>query len=71
MRYHDRVPVISLRGPYFPSYGITAFDTSRYYGESEVVLGEALKAVADEFPRESYQIVRIRRIQRTHPSYTR
>ncbi|KAL1721353.1 Aldo/keto reductase family-domain-containing protein [Schizophyllum commune] len=38
-------------------YGITAFDTSRYYGESEVVLGEALKAVADEFPRESYQIM--------------
>lgn len=38
-------------------YGITAFDTSRYYGESEVVLGQALKDVADEFPRESYKIM--------------
>ncbi|KIK65705.1 hypothetical protein GYMLUDRAFT_39206 [Collybiopsis luxurians FD-317 M1] len=38
-------------------YGIKAFDTSIYYGPSEVVLGNALRAVKDEFPRESYQIM--------------
>ncbi|KAF8759867.1 Aldo kereductase [Rhizoctonia solani] len=38
-------------------YGIRAFDTSAYYGTSEIVLGSILKAVADEFPRESYKIV--------------
>ncbi|KAF8709291.1 Aldo kereductase, partial [Rhizoctonia solani] len=37
-------------------YGIRAFDTSAYYGTSEIVLGSILKAVADEFPRESYKI---------------
>ncbi|KIY45997.1 hypothetical protein FISHEDRAFT_48328 [Fistulina hepatica ATCC 64428] len=37
--------------------GITAFDTSPWYGDSEIVLGNALQAVADEFPRESYQIM--------------
>ncbi|QRW15996.1 aldo/keto reductase family protein [Rhizoctonia solani] len=30
-------------------YGIRAFDTSAYYGTSEIVLGSILKAVADEF----------------------
>ncbi|KAH9943009.1 Aldo/keto reductase [Epithele typhae] len=38
-------------------YGICGFDTSPYYGPSEIVLGNALKAVADEFPRESYKII--------------
>lgn len=37
-------------------YGIRAFDTSAYYGTSEIVLGAILRAVADEFPRESYKI---------------
>ncbi|KAE9398298.1 Aldo/keto reductase [Gymnopus androsaceus JB14] len=41
-------------------YGLRAFDTSIYYGPSEVVLGNALKAVQDEFPRESYQLVSLR-----------
>ena len=39
-------------------YGIRAFDTSAYYGPSELVLGAALKTLAPEFPRESYQLVR-------------
>ena len=39
------------------SYGIRAFDTSVYYGHSEVVLGDSLYALRDEFPRSSYQLV--------------
>jgi diketogulonate reductase-like aldo/keto reductase len=39
------------------SYGIRAFDTSAYYGASEIVLGSILRAIAEEFPRESYKIV--------------
>lgn len=38
-------------------YGIRAFDTSAYYGPSEIVLGGVLKALKDEFPRESYKLV--------------
>ncbi|KAI0092548.1 Aldo/keto reductase [Irpex rosettiformis] len=38
-------------------YGIRAFDTSAYYGPSEIVLGAALRALAPEFPRESYQLL--------------
>ena len=34
-----------------------AFDTSIYYGPSELVLGNALQLVKDEFPRSHYQIV--------------
>ncbi|KAG9317146.1 Aldo/keto reductase family-domain-containing protein [Chiua virens] len=37
-------------------YGITGFDTSPYYGPSEIVLGNALKALENEFPRSSYQL---------------
>ena len=51
-----------LRGWRFPwivwsRYGIRAFDTSAYYGPSEIVLGGVLKALRDEFPRESYKLV--------------
>jgi len=35
-----------------------AFDTSPYYGASEIILGSLLKALQPEFPRESYTIVR-------------
>ncbi|KAJ7937392.1 Aldo/keto reductase [Mycena leptocephala] len=38
-------------------YGITAFDTSVYYGPSEILLGNALEALKDEFPRSSYQLM--------------
>ncbi|VDC06228.1 unnamed protein product [Peniophora sp. CBMAI 1063] len=38
-------------------YGIRSFDTSPYYGISEIVLGTALKALEAEFPRESYQLM--------------
>ncbi|KAG5352816.1 hypothetical protein C0989_000361 [Termitomyces sp. Mn162] len=38
-------------------YGIRAFDTSVYYGPSEVILGKALQELKDEFPRSSYQLM--------------
>ncbi|KAH8118487.1 Aldo/keto reductase [Phellopilus nigrolimitatus] len=38
-------------------YGITAFDTSAYYGPSEIVLGTVLKGLEPEFPRSSYQLM--------------
>jgi len=38
-------------------YGINAFDTSAYYGASELVLGSILRALAPEFPRESYKLM--------------
>ncbi|KAI5124758.1 hypothetical protein M0805_005392 [Coniferiporia weirii] len=38
-------------------YGITAFDTSAYYGPSEIVLGTVLKGLDKEFPRSSYQLM--------------
>ncbi|KAH9853872.1 Aldo/keto reductase [Lenzites betulinus] len=38
-------------------YGINAFDTSAYYGPSEIVLGTALKVLELEFPRSSYKLI--------------
>ncbi|KAF5322424.1 hypothetical protein D9619_001063 [Psilocybe cf. subviscida] len=38
-------------------YGIRAIDTSVYYGPSEIVLGDALYALRDEFPRSSYKLM--------------
>lgn len=37
--------------------GITAFDTAPHYHPSEIVLGHALAALRDEFPRNSYSII--------------
>lgn len=39
------------------SKGISAIDTSPYYGPSEIILGNALKNIKPEFPRENYYIV--------------
>lgn len=36
--------------------GIRALDTSAYYGPSEIIIGEALEKLRDEYPRESYMI---------------
>ncbi|KAH8830617.1 Aldo/keto reductase family-domain-containing protein [Flagelloscypha sp. PMI_526] len=38
--------------------GITAFDTSVYYGDSEIVLGNAFQQLKEEYPRETYTLVR-------------
>ncbi|CDR42469.1 CYFA0S09e04258g1_1 [Cyberlindnera fabianii] len=39
------------------THGIRAIDTSPYYGPSEIILGEALKKLKPEIPREWYYIV--------------
>ncbi|KAG6861197.1 hypothetical protein C0995_002824 [Termitomyces sp. Mi166 len=49
-------------------YGIRAFDTSVYYGPSEVILGNALQELKNEFPRSSYQLVRMTKCGRFGPS---
>ncbi|EMD40999.1 hypothetical protein CERSUDRAFT_131452 [Gelatoporia subvermispora B] len=38
-------------------YGVRAFDTSAYYGPSEIILGTALKALEPDFPRSSYKLM--------------
>ncbi|KAL4264216.1 Aldo-keto reductase [Pleurotus pulmonarius] len=38
-------------------YGVRAFDTSPYYGPSEIILGDSLRALSGEFPRSSYQLM--------------
>jgi len=38
-------------------HGIRAFDTSAYYGPSEIVLGNILERLREEFPRSSYQLM--------------
>ncbi|KDR83499.1 hypothetical protein GALMADRAFT_219326 [Galerina marginata CBS 339.88] len=38
-------------------YGIRAFDTSVYYGRSEIVLGNILQTIREEFPRSSYKLM--------------
>ncbi|EIW62146.1 Aldo/keto reductase [Trametes versicolor FP-101664 SS1] len=42
-------------------YGIDAFDTSPYYGPSEIILGTALKVLELEFPRSSYKLASLSR----------
>lgn len=49
------IPADTLRLAF--RYGINTIDTSPYYTCSEEVLGRAFSTVADEFPRESYQII--------------
>ncbi|KAI0773784.1 Aldo/keto reductase [Fomes fomentarius] len=38
-------------------YGIRAFDTSPYYGPSEIILGTALKVLEPIFSRSSYKLI--------------
>lgn len=52
----ERLPVQQMLKIGF-SNGITAIDTSPYYGPSEILLGNALRALKPEFPRETYYIV--------------
>jgi aryl-alcohol dehydrogenase-like predicted oxidoreductase len=37
-------------------YGINTFDTSPWYGASEIVLGSILEALSSEFPRDAYRL---------------
>ncbi|KAG8904809.1 hypothetical protein FRB99_001115 [Tulasnella sp. 403] len=38
-------------------YGIRAFDTSPYYGASEIILGQILQALRSDYPRSSYVLM--------------
>ncbi|KAG1820583.1 Aldo keto reductase [Suillus subaureus] len=38
-------------------YGLNVFDTAPLYGDSEIILGNALRALGPEFPRDSYKLV--------------
>lgn len=38
-------------------HGILAFDTSAYYGNSEIILGSALQTLKCKFPRPLYQLM--------------
>ncbi|KAF9645038.1 Aldo/keto reductase, partial [Thelephora ganbajun] len=49
------VPIRSIR--LCMRYGTRAFDTSVYYGPSEIVLGGVLEALKYEFPRGSYKLI--------------
>ncbi|TFK74437.1 Aldo/keto reductase [Pluteus cervinus] len=52
-----RLALRQARTPWLVLYGIRAFDTSTYYGPSEVILGGVLKSLEEEFPRSSYQLM--------------
>lgn len=57
-QYHDdpyALPVEHVIKRAF-DLGIRAIDTSAYYGPSEAIVGEALKKLSNEYPRESYFI---------------
>jgi len=38
-------------------YGMNVFDTAPFYGDAEIILGNALRALRREFPRDSYTLV--------------
>lgn len=55
-QYHQNpkdLPAASIISRAF-DLGIRALDTSSYYGPSEVIVGEALEAIKDKYPRDSY-----------------
>lgn len=37
--------------------GVTAFDTAAWYHPSEIILGNCLKALKEEWPRETYELI--------------
>ncbi|KAJ2930180.1 hypothetical protein H1R20_g6863, partial [Candolleomyces eurysporus] len=49
--------LVEVNHKFDKSYGIRAIDTSVYYGPSEVVLGNILEKLRDEFPRSSYKLM--------------
>ncbi|KZT41109.1 Aldo/keto reductase [Sistotremastrum suecicum HHB10207 ss-3] len=52
-------------------YGIKAFDTSPYYGDSEKILGDILEQLRTQFPRKSYKLLtKCGRITADHFDYT-
>ncbi|THH33738.1 hypothetical protein EUX98_g479 [Antrodiella citrinella] len=54
---NEGTKILTVNQHFEKGYGINAFDTSAYYGPSEIVLGTALKAIEPEFPRSSYTLM--------------
>lgn len=57
-QYHDKpenLPAAEILSRAF-DLGIRAFDTSSYYGPSEIIVGGALEAIKAKYPRDSYFI---------------
>lgn len=54
------------------SHGITAIDTSPYYGPSEMIFGKSLESIRAEWPRDSYSIfTKVGRVQLDDFDYSR
>lgn len=67
----EEVPIVEMLRFAF-SHGITAIDTSPYYGPSEILYGEALNALQKEFARDTYYIcTKVGRIQLEEFDYSR
>ncbi|CAR28302.1 hypothetical protein ZYGR_0R00360 [Zygosaccharomyces rouxii] len=73
-QYNDdptKVPLVDMLKHGF-NHGIRAIDTSPYYGPSEILYGQALEHIRDEFPRNSYYIcTKVGRIQLDEFDYSR
>lgn len=73
-QYNDNpsdIPIVEMLS-YALSHGITAIDTSPYYGPSETIYGNALEALKSEFPRDTYFIcTKVGRIQLEEFDYSR
>ena len=73
-QYNDdptKVPIVDML-KYAFSKGIVAIDTSPYYGQSEVLYGQALEKIKDKFPRETYFIcTKVGRIKSDDFDYSR
>lgn len=67
----ETVPLVDMLR-FAMSHGIRAIDTSPYYGDSEKLYGAALKAIEDEFPRDTYYIsTKVGRIRLDEFDYSR
>lgn len=73
-QYNDdptSVPLVDILRFAF-KHGIRAVDTSPYYGPSELLYGDALAHIKDEFPRNSYFIcTKVGRVQLDEFDYSR
>lgn len=72
--YNDdpsKVPIVEILKLAFSS-GMSAIDTSPYYGPSEAIFGRALESIKEEFPRNTYFIcTKVGRIQLDEFDYSR
>lgn len=73
-QYNDdphQVPIVDMLRYAF-SHGIIAIDTSPYYGPSEIIYGNALESLKQEFPRDTYFIcTKVGRVQLEEFDYSK